>query len=322
MKYIGIPYLIFFAVLAVFLPRFLSVHEETKPQATPVTLLFVGDIMLARAVETRMEALGTAYPFAKVEELLTAPDITIGNFEGIVSEPHVPTRSMEFRFSVRSEYLRAVENAGFDILSLANNHSADFGEDAVRLTKTLCDATDLRCAGTAQQPEVFIENINGRRIGFLFVHTTWNTQSVEVLRERMRSLAIESDVQVAYIHWGEEYALVHNATQEALAHALIDAGADAVIGHHPHVVQDVGVYNGKPIFYSLGNFVFDQYWNDDVQTGLGVEMTINDDSITYRAIPFFATEHAQPALMEGERVSQLFQRIMGPGASSTMIAIP
>jgi poly-gamma-glutamate synthesis protein (capsule biosynthesis protein) len=223
---------------------------------------------------------------------------------------------------VRSEYLGAIKTAGFDILSLANNHSADFGEDAVALTKTLCGVQELLCVGTAKHPEVFIEKINGRRIGFLFAHTTWGTQDAGELVEHMRSLTAESDVQVVYIHWGEEYALMHNAAQEALAHALIDAGADVIIGHHPHVVQDVGLYNGKPIFYSLGNFVFDQYWNDDVQTGLGVEMTINDDSITYRAIPFFATEHAQPALMEGERVSQLFQRIMGPGASSTMIAIP
>jgi hypothetical protein len=136
----------------------------------------------------------------------------------------------------------------------------------------------------------------------------------------MRTLTKKSDMQIAYVHWGTEYELAHNAAQETLAHVLIDAGADAVIGHHPHVVQDVAFYKDKPIFYSLGNFIFDQYWDTDVQTGLGVRMTIDDGSIAYEAIPFTtAGSRVQPTIMQDADAHTLFTRIFGSGNTSSFV---
>jgi poly-gamma-glutamate synthesis protein (capsule biosynthesis protein) len=109
---------------------------------------------------------------------------------------------------------------------------------------------------------------------------------------------VESHEQIAYIHWGKEYDSVHSKEQEVLAHFLIDNGVDAVIGHHPHVVQDIEVYKGKPIFYSLGNFIFDQYFSDEVQEGLAVRVDTSKDILRYTLIPFESKSiKSQPKLL-------------------------
>ena len=289
-----------------------DLHSEVPPELSkePATLLFVGDIMLARDVENYLDREGAAYPFKQISHLLPQYDAVIGNFEAVVSEPHVKALPFTFQFSVRPEYLKGLQEASFDILSLANNHSSDYGNAAIELTKQLCLEYGLRCVGDARRAETFVHEVHNVRLGFLFANTTWNTESTETLLALMREIATKSDIQIAYIHWGTEYELIHNREQQVLAEGLIDAGADAVIGHHPHVVQDVAFYKEKPIFYSLGNFIFDQYWNEHVQTGLGVEMRIEKDQIEYQAIPFTRKDSRnQPAVMEGENAEALLGRI-------------
>jgi poly-gamma-glutamate synthesis protein (capsule biosynthesis protein) len=98
---------------------------------------------------------------------------------------------------------------------------------------------------------------------------------------------------VVFLHWGNEYETLHTKSQEDFAHFFIDSGVDLVVGAHPHVVQDVETYNGKRIYYSLGNFVFDQYWNEEVQTGLMVKVVLEGDSVTYEDITI-TSDHSQP----------------------------
>ena len=126
----------------------------------------------------------------------------------------------------------------------------------------------------------------------------------------MEVVSKKSDMQIVYIHWGDEYEPVHNLEQEQLAKRLIDLGADAIIGHHPHVIQDIGLYKGAPIFYSLGNFIFDQYFSDEVQVGLAVELKIVNNSISYHLIPFDSTNTpGSPRVMSVDKKIQLFQTL-------------
>lgn len=277
-------------------------------------LLFVGDIMLGREVESRMEQNGMFYPFQHVQELLMAPDMTIGNFEGIVSAEHVQTPSMGFQFSIKSEYLTLLKYIGFDMLSLANNHSGDFGVEALTYTRELCQELDIFCAGSSTQFDTYsvvIKEFDTKKIGFIFLHTLYQKQDTAVLTSALNALRSESDIQIAYIHWGDEYVLTHSDTQQQLAEFLIDFGVDAVVGHHPHVVQDIALYKNKPIFYSLGNFVFDQYFSDAVQEGLGVQMKIEAEKITYTLIPFSSKAvRNQPARMQESDSQILFSRIL------------
>lgn len=277
------------------------------------TMLFVGDLMLGRHVETLIEAQGVAYPLEQVASLLESYDLTIGNFEGIVSEEHVHAPGMTFQFSIRSEYLKQLATSGFDVLSLANNHSGDYGPGALVHTRALCAEYALVCGGSSTQLDEYslsYSTVGNKKIGFIFLHTVFRELDKTKLHELIEVLKKESDLQFAFVHWGEEYALTHEEGQEMLAHTLIDAGIDAVIGHHPHVVQDVALYKNKPIFYSLGNFVFDQYFSKDVQEGLGVGVTLKANTTEYSLLAFSSNgTRSQPHLMLPEDSKKLFSRL-------------
>ena len=282
--------------------------------AEPITLLFVGDVMLGRKVEWYMDTQGLSYPFKNIVPFLQKPDRTIGNFEGIVSEEHIPTPQMTFQFSIKKEYLTYLHAIGFDVLSLANNHSLDYGTSSLFFTRELCASSGLICVGTPKGIDSFssrIIDVKGTKIGFLSLETINGQPRDEGIRSELTQLASSSDIQIVLVHWGTEYVLSHSREQQQLAHKLIEYGADAIIGHHPHVIQDIEIYKEKPIFYSLGNFIFDQYFSTDVQEELGVLMSVTASTTTYTLIPFSSTTtQSQPNFMTQTQKQTLFLRVL------------
>lgn len=278
------------------------IEEDThNTRYATTTLLFVGDIMLGRGVESLITEHGFSYPFLQTHELIDSADLAIANFEGTVPVVHTHTPSMTFQFSIREEYFAGLKEVGFDVLSLANNHSYDYGGEALTHTRRLCTQYMMTCIGSPgalDQYSMATITAHEIRIGFIFLHTLFAVQDTEVLREKLESLRNTSDVILAYVHWGDEYVLTHNETQERLAKTLIDHGVDAVIGHHPHVVQDIVLYKGKPIFYSLGNFIFDQYFSRDVQEGLMLKLELANNRGVFTLIPVEThSKRASPAYM-------------------------
>lgn len=321
--FIGIFCSIFYFVFFVATPTFEHVVNDVLIEkmeiATAVetvsttTMLFVGDVMLARHVERLIEANGIAYPFAHIHTLLHTPDVTIGNFEAAIPEHHVETPERGMVFSVRAPYLSALKLAGFDILSLANNHSYDYGDKGFSNTKKECDRISIACIGTAGKLNDMSSHVytkNGRSIGLLFVHTLFYTPDNDEIRKLFTALSQKSEFQFVYIHWGDEYALEHNVFQEKLAKTLIDAGADAIIGHHPHVIQDIDIYNGAPIFYSLGNFIFDQYFSEHVMQGLVVSADVGSTTIKFALeVVDSSLVRSQPRVQDTSTRTQIFERI-------------
>ena len=113
---------------------------------------------------------------------------------------------------------------------------------------------------------------------------------------------------IVSLHWGEEYKLINSPAQQKLAHQIIKAGADLIIGHHPHVVQNIEKYQGKLIFYSLGNFIFDQYFSPDTQQGLAVGLEIYPDKLVCRLFPL-QINLSQPVLMEKNKASEFLTQL-------------
>jgi poly-gamma-glutamate synthesis protein (capsule biosynthesis protein) len=290
-----------------------SAQHMDEPSAPIPRLLFVGDIMLGRVVETLMDRNGHSYPFLGVEAFLLEPDSTIGNFEGVVTPVHEQAKPMTFAFSIKDSFLEHLKIVGFDVLSLANNHSNDYGPSARAYMHSRCDFYDLHCIGIPRgldATSTLVQEINERKIGYLFIHTLYGEPSATELREIILNLRNKTDIQIAYVHWGEEYELLHSTAQETLAKTLIDTGIDAVIGHHPHVVQDIALYNGKPIFYSLGNFIFDQYFSEDVTQMIAVSMSIGSSTVAYEVTPLSGTNtQSQPHMMSETEKEVLFSRI-------------
>ena len=284
-----------------------SVHgpERISP-ASSASILFVGDVLLARYVEKFIDEEGFSYPFALSAELLSASPYVVGNFEASIPESHVPTRPMTFRFSVQESFAQLLANNHFTHLFLANNHAWDFGEEGYAHTHSALADAGLAVGGhpnRVSMDDVEIISMDGYRVAVVPIHAVFRDPAISEYRQVLGELASTTDMQVAYVHWGEEYEPVHSRDQEALAHALIDAGADAIVGHHPHVVQDIDIYKDAPIFYSLGNFIFDQYWNDAVKSELAVRLVRKDGRNHFELIPLWS-ERANPTPLEGAAKEQ------------------
>jgi poly-gamma-glutamate capsule biosynthesis protein CapA/YwtB (metallophosphatase superfamily) len=250
------------------------------------TIAFVGDIMLDRGVKYSVNK-NFAGDYSKIFENadeLKNYDITFANLEGPVSDAGNNVGSI-YSFRMDPKVLAVLKDAGFDIVSFANNHVGDWNVAAFKDTLKRLGDTGIMHVGAGLDKQsaekVTIIEKNGIKFGFLGfsdVGPNWiaaKSDSAGLLlasdpkiKEIVENAKKECDVLIVSFHWGEEYKLVHNKRQEELAHTVIDAGADMVIGHHPHVVEDIGSYKDKPIVYSLGNFIFDQYFSTNTMQGM------------------------------------------------------
>ncbi|HYE71714.1 MAG TPA: CapA family protein [Blastocatellia bacterium] len=271
-----------------------------SPVTTPVveppkvtTLIFGGDIMLARSVATSVtKNFGGDYSklFEHLPEFKTA-DIAFANLEGPIS---AQGRNVGSKFSFRFDpkVVPALKDAGFDVFSTSNNHMGDWTKLAFDDTMRYLSEVEIGHAGaglnkTAALTPYVIEK-NGMRFGFVaytdvgpnWLAATETSSGIAIADPKTLPAEIEQaktwcDFLIVSFHWGDEYK-AHNARQTLLARAAVDAGADMVIGHHPHVEQDTEWYNGKFIAYSLGNFIFDQYFSPETMQGLVIKATVDE----------------------------------------------
>jgi poly-gamma-glutamate synthesis protein (capsule biosynthesis protein) len=298
-----------FSTLAALLLLAFPARAETPPEAT-VTLIAVGDVMLSRGVARQIkERKDLHFPFRKISDYLKSADITFGNLEcPITKGPEVKSGTMVFHADPGVEV--ALKEAGFSILSLANNHLPDYGAKGVLDTVALLDAVDITHTGAgkdldeAEKPALITRN--GLRFAFL----AYNDQDVvpkrygaaknrpgtnimdeEKVTKAVKAARQQADFVIVSMHSGWEYRKP-NPHQASFAKAAIDAGAELVIGHHPHVVQRIERYKGKYILYSLGNFVFDQTWMPSVKQGMGAKLTFTKQGVQNAQFTPVLIEHA------------------------------
>ncbi len=247
-----------------------NAHVQRQPRT--VSLVAVGDILLADSIEGLMRRKGVDYPFSGTQAVTRSADIAFGNLECSVSLAGSPIPK-QFNFRAHPNRLKALVNAGFDVVSLANNHTWDYGRIALADTARYVRRAKIVGVGAGANRAVahrlrIIEK-NGVRIGFLAylgllpalipeseTEPSVAMGSVETIREEAKVARPQVDVLIVSLHAGKERAPNAMPRQKSFARAAIDGGADLVIGHHPHVVQPMVKYKGKSICYSLGNFVF------------------------------------------------------------------
>lgn len=252
-----------------------------------VRLAWAGDVMLADGPGRLIRRGGD--PFRWVAPLLGKADLRIANLECVVAQSGKAV-DKPWTFKARPAVLKLLRQQ-FDLVSLANNHSGDFGRDAFAQMLGLLDQAGLAYVGggmnlrQAHQPVILRHG--GLRIAILAYDDffpRWfeagpETPGVawaddEQIVWDIRQAHQQADLVIPFMHWGQEHEPKANARQRALARRMIDAGANAVVGSHPHVVQDTESYRGKPIIYSLGNFVFDGFESPSATTGAVLEMSV------------------------------------------------
>jgi len=254
----------------------------------PFRTVFVGDIMLDRAVAQYAKKLGAEHIFAGVEYVFRTSDAVVGNLEGTISSRKsiaLPGSSI-LRFTFDPSFAVLLKKVGFTAVSLANNHSLDFGHTADTETREYLHSADILTFGSALNSRTLstVIPIKGNSFCVVGYHDLFIPDPVSTLAEIQNIRSNCSKITV-FVHWGIEYTHVPSDRQRFLARAFIDAGADLVIGAHPHVVQPIEVYKNKVIFYSLGNFVFDQNFSFATRHGLMVVVNWANDQTHFELIP-------------------------------------
>jgi len=231
---------------------------ETFTEAVK-TVLLVGDIMLDRGVEDLIKQNSIYYPFLKISHFLRGIDIVFGNLEGPVvnNPPEFPDDSLKFAFN--PEVIKGASWCNFNLFSLANNHTLDMGKEGLEETKRWLRKYQINFVG-----DPLSGNLNSQDFSFStdkIIFLAFNQIFPFMVKEEEIIKAIKTvkslnpdNFLIISLHWGEEYKLINSSAQQKFAHQVIEAGADLIIGHHPHVVQNIEKYQGKTYLLFSGKF--------------------------------------------------------------------
>ncbi len=251
-----------------------------------IKIIFAGDLMFDRYIRQIAQKKGNDFIFQGLTDYLNSADLVVANLEGPITDNKSKSIGSEFKshdnfvFTFDSNLAPTLAKQNIKAVNLGNNHILNFGKEGLQQTVKYLDKEGIKYFGDTGgesfcQPYLETE-VNGINLG-LVNYSRFAKNSAEQALNNIKKLTKEVDFLAVYTHWGQEYKTEQNESQEILAHRFVDAGADAVIGSHPHVIQGQEVYKGKPVYYSLGNFVFDQYFSANTKKGLLVEFEINKE---------------------------------------------
>lgn len=292
-------------------------------------LVAVGDIMLSRHVGTKIKEAGDeSLPFKKTFEYLIKGDITFGNLEApFYNQGPIVKEGMVFK--AEPETIAGLKLAGFDIVSLANNHSKNKGKAGLLYTIDYLKQNEIEPVGAgknfSEAHEAVIIQKNNIKFGFLAYTYSDGVNyepvvskdqpdvaflDIEQMKKDVKEAKKEADIVIVSMHAGLEYKSRPELGQINFAHSAIDSGADLVLGHHPHVVQSVEQYKNGFIIYSLGNFVFDQMWSKETKEGLVVECEFSGKKLKkVEFLPVIIENYNQPRWVSAEEAKKVLENM-------------
>ena len=310
--------------------------SEDVPQTDDTTIIFTGDVLFANAFKAGYDANGIRGVVSEelLQELNDA-DILMINNEFAFSDHGTPMEDKQFTFRCSPSYVTALQEMGVDVVSLANNHTLDYGKQALLDTFCTIENAGILYGGAgesvARAEEVQTITINGKTYGFIAVSRVvptadWKvensmpglfccydeTRLVEIVKEAKKNC----DFVAVYPHWGVEYEAYPEKYQTDIAEKCIKAGADVVVGAHTHCLQGVSFIEGKPVCYSLGNFVFGQ----NIERSAILKVTIDaSETVTYQFLPVYATGGVT-CLATGSQAAQILSYLDGISQDATVDA--
>ncbi|MDQ0191829.1 CapA family protein [Paenibacillus wynnii] len=285
-------------------PASTSVSAE-ESLSNPIHLIFAGDILLDGFVGDQIDQFGVNYPFVKVAPMLKKADMSFANLETPVSTRGNPS-SKSFVFRSEPKTLKGLVYAGIDGVSLANNHVLDYGSVAMLDTLIHLDRNKIGHTGAGKNSmeafSPYVKTIQGKKIAVLGVSRvlsdpSWyagsnhagaaSAYTMEPMLSEIKKSSKVNDFTVVYIHWNEEFKDYPENYARTLAKKIIDSGADMIVGAHSHCLMGVEFYKHKPIYYSLGNFVFNRSTRggDKTLQSMLVNIEIKGSSVTGQITP-------------------------------------
>ncbi|MBS4190477.1 CapA family protein [Bacillus sp. FJAT-49705] len=332
LKYAAIitPILILSLVITTWMGRTEEVENVEPLKDQKLTMTMVGDVMLGRHVEEVIKQHGADYLFRYVKPYFDNSEYVSGNLATPILKDEVSNYSeadKSIHLHTDSSAIQAVKNAGFTVMNLANNHVMDYKEKGLLDTLDTFESSNMDYVGAGKnrkdaKEQINYQDVNGVRVATLgftdeFVSGDIATKEqggvlsanpdvfFEMIAKAKDPKQGNADLVVVNVHWGQEYDTDTSPRQKALAKAMVDAGADIIIGHHPHVLQSFDIYKQGVIFYSLGNFVFDQGWTRTKDTAM-VQYNLEDNGkATIDVVPLQieeATPRPATGYLEKERI--------------------
>jgi poly-gamma-glutamate capsule biosynthesis protein CapA/YwtB (metallophosphatase superfamily) len=278
----------------------------------PVSLVAVGDVMLGRAVGQLIEDSSPSYPFLATADLISQADVAFANLEGPITSRGYPQGGISLRASPSAA--EGLAYAGFDVVSLANNHVLDYGEVGLPDTMEILEKMGILYTGVARDPAEApapaIVDVGGVRLAFLAYNHVGPPRDVsaggvsgpaflepERVYADVRRAAEQADLVIVSLHWGAEYVPLPDDFQQEVAEGLLEAGAHLILGHHPHVMGGVGFYEQGFVAYSLGNFVFDQPFSLETERGLLLHALLDASGLKQVHLVPVQLERGQPSVL-------------------------
>src|SRR3989344_4679912 len=278
------------ALWAVFFPTAAAAPTVSSPAPVPTPvhlardeIIFGGDMMFDRSIRVAIDQRGGDFIFSCIDATLASVDIVVANLEGpitstsSVSATSKPGDEFNYTFTFPMSTARLLLHHRIGVVNLGNNHIENFGMSGVRSTIAALSDAGVSYFGDPLHATVAEGKVGGVQLAFVNYNEFGGDASTTL--SQIRNERALGFLPIVYTHWGIEYATTSSAYSRELAHSFVDAGAEMVVGSHPHVVQEHEIYAGKYIHYSLGNFIFDQYWNDDVRHGLLLDVVFGKTGV-------------------------------------------
>ncbi len=314
-------------LLLTFLCFLLSLNVFTQEEE--ITLVAVGDIMLAHRLKPFIEEYGSAYPYKYTAYIFKEADISFANLESPLSTEGEPIPDKEYTFRAHPQVAEGLKEVGFDVLSLANNHILDYGKGALFETIEVLDSRMIFHIGAGRNiqeaREPAMVKVKSRRFGFLAYSNTlpkefWAEEDkpgtaygkFSRVKEDVKELKEKVDFLIVSFHWGNEEEIAPQEYQRNLAHLAIDQGADIILGHHPHILSGIETYGNGVIIYSLGNFAFGSY-SEKVKESAIFRFHFSKDKLQkLEIIPISVYNKRvkfQPRILKKEGAAEVLERI-------------
>jgi len=302
-----------------------------------LALLFVGDVMLGRGVNAALREEDADYPWGNTLSVFRSADLRIANLECVISDRGSPWPEKEFTFRSDARNVGVLKAAGIDAVSLANNHSLDFGSDALSDTLTMLDQAGIVHAGagpdlaaaftpgtlTAGGLKVALASFTDdrpqweageHRPGIAYVPVDFEEDRATRLFDTIRAARRAADIVIVAAHWGPNWGYVPPPRQIPFAHRMIDVGADIVFGHSGHVFRGIEIYRDRPIMYCAGDFLDDYAVDEDERNDESFIFVVELDGERIRRLALYPTviAHCQARMAEhphAERIAQKMTRL-------------
>jgi len=279
-------------------------------------LLATGDVIPARGTDRaiRGQKDDFRYPLRATKDLLANADLTVINLEAPLIKGCPLRSTSRFKFCGRPGFVAALQCAGVDIVTLENNHIDNYGRAAIAETIKHLEAANMAWVDR-QVPAV--REVRGLKFGFLAFNGVGEAIDRLTMVAQIKALRPQVDILTVAFHWGAEYVLLPQAAPGIapddpvkIAHLAVEAGADLIVGNHPHQVQAVEIYQGKLIAYSHGNFIFDQMWSYGTRVGVLGRYTFYDRILVQAEfLPMLIENYAQPVPLEGEEAEAVLDQM-------------